>query len=262
MVMCVLLIGVFVFIAADYLYGRSKRSHRSDIAVDPLTEVVEPAGVKGEIIDYKAMTVSFDPDRHIPNWVAWKLTADRATGSEPRYNTFAADPDVKGSATPDDYRHTGYDRGHMAPAGDMKWDREAMEQSFLMTNIVPQDHSLNRGVWKKIEEKCRQRAVADSVIIVVCGPIPGDPVETRIGANGVVVPQRLFKVILSPYGDHPQAIGFILPNGPTTGGMQQYAVSVDRVEQETGYDFFAALPDDIEDELESTCNFTRWSRIK
>lgn len=229
-----------------------------------LEQVVTPSTLPQQMIPYRGFTVNFNPSTHQPNYVVWELLADEAAGSEPRNDQFANDPDITDSAYPQDYRYSGYDRGHMAPAGDMKWDSEAMRQSFLMTNICPQASELNRGAWKKLEEKCRLKAKADSAVIIVCGPIfnnPGHP-SMRLGNTGVDVPDRFFKVVLSPYTDPPQAIGFIMPNGRVEGGMQAAAVSVDSVEAVTGYDFFAALPDDIEGPLESRCEFNRWSHIR
>lgn len=232
----------------------------------PLEEVETPQSLTNYIIRYQPMTVSFNQDTHQPNWVAWELTREETEGEHSRDDAagFAVDPNVPGCASPADYTRSGYDRGHMAPAGDMKWSPTAMRQSFLMTNISPQAPELNRGAWKKLEEKCRVKAQADSAIIIVCGPIfdnPGQP-AINIGNTGVAVPDRFFKVVLSPYTDPPQAIGFIMTNGHVDGGMQNAAVSVDSVESLTGFDFFAALPDDIENTIESRCDFNRWSHIK
>lgn len=232
-----------------------------DINGNELEHVVTNPALSQVMVQYTGMTVSYNPDLHLPNWVAYELTADEADGSEPRYNTFRADPDVPGCATPDDYRNTGFDRGHIAPAADMKWSPEAMRESFLMTNITPQDGRLNRGAWSKLEEKCRQRARRDSAVIIIAGPVLTDTIDMHIGATGVAVPRRFFKVILSPTATPPVAIGFIMPNSYVEGGMQQCAVSVDSVESVTGHDFFSALPDDIEAAVESTHNFTRWSRM-
>ena len=219
-------------------------------------------GLPETILDYRGMTVSFNPETHQPNWVSWELLESEASGQVARASQFAPDPDVEGCPSLNDYRRSGYDRGHMAPAGDMKWDEEAMQQSFLLTNVCPQAGDLNRGAWQNLEEKCRQRARADSAVVIVCGPVflPGEAVE-RIGTSGVAVPRRFFKVILSPYTDPPVAIGFIMPNGYVKGGMQTCAVSVDSVESLTGHNFFSALPDDIEKRVESECDFNRWSRI-
>lgn len=222
-----------------------------------------PEGTPEEIIRYKGFTVSFNPKTHQPNWVGWELLASEADGKHPRNQNFMQDTDVEGCATPQDYRYSGFDRGHMAPAGDMKWDQQAMDESFLMTNICPQSGELNRGTWNKLEEKCRQRARRDSAVVIVCGPVfDKSGASMLIGANGVAVPQGFFKVVLSPYTTPPRAIGFLMPNGPVPGGMQKCAVSVDSVESVTGFDFFAALPDNTENEIESQCDFHRWSTSK
>ena len=230
---------------------------------DSLRHVIIPADIPQQIIHYPGFTVSFNPEAHQPNWVAWELLASETDGESNRESNFTTDYNVEGCSTTDDYRGSGYDRGHMAPAGDMKWSAETMRESFLMTNICPQAGDLNRGAWKKLEEKCRQRAVADSAVVIVCGPIfsPGEGVE-RIGKTGVAVPRRFFKVVLSPYTDPPKAIGFIMPNGYVKGGMQTHAVSVDSVEAVTGHDFFSALPDEVENRIEAECDFSRWSRIR
>ena len=208
---------------------------------------------------YKGMDLSFNPQYHIPNWVSWELTADETDGNVARSNKFSADPEMEGSAETWDYSYSGYDRGHMAPAGDMRWDKEAMSQTFYMTNICPQVKTLNAGSWKNLEEKCRQWAEADSAIYIVCGPvIDGKPIE-YIGDSRVYVPRKFFKVIISPYTTPARGIGFIMPNGKVEGGMQACAVTIDSVEALTGHDFFAALPDDIESDVESQCDFHYWS---
>lgn len=261
------IMAVAVLVVA-YIFSRCEAAeHRASSAIgsigcDKLEHVVTNGSFDEEIIRYTGMTVSFNRRMHIPNWVAYELTAAEADGSEPRSGNFMADPDVDGCATPADYRNTGFDRGHMAPAADMKWSPDAMRESFYMTNIVPQDNKLNRGAWSKLEDKCRQRARRDSAVIIISGPVLTDPVEMHIGETGVVVPRRFFKVILSPYGEIPVAIGFIMPNAAVPGGMQTCAVTVDEVEAVTGHDFFSELPDELENEVESKVNFNRWSRMQ
>ena len=256
-----LLVVAEIFVGARYMLNQHRTSAGLQ-QIDNLTYVRTAPGLKEQIINYKGMTVSFNPDLHIPNWVAWELTAEEALGTESRSDKFYYDPEREGGATPPEYTGSGYDRGHMAPAGDMKWDREAMEETFCMTNILPQDGALNRGTWKKIEEKCRARAASDSAVIIVCGPVLTEAPREYIGGTRVAVPQRLFKVVLSPWADTPQAIGFLMDNGAVPGGMQAAAVTVDEIEALTGHDFFSTLPDSIENRLESTINFTRWSRLK
>lgn len=227
-----------------------------------LTEVVTNPKLDSKEKDYTGMTISFNPRMHVPNWVAWELTGEETRGKTPRYNKFQADPDMEGSADPWDYNYSGYDRGHMAPAGDMKWDEEAMRETFYMTNMCPQAKNLNTGAWKSLEEKCRLWARADSAIVIVCGPVLTDSLKEFIGDSRVAVPERFFKVILSPYADPPRGIGFVMQNGRVSGGIQRAAMSIDEVERITGHDFFAALPDSIEDIVESQNDFHYWSTLK
>lgn len=231
---------------------------------DDLMWVRIPSSLTSELIEYPGFTVSFNAATHQPNYVAWELTGEEVGSQRTsrRSASFAPDPAVAGCATLDDYRRSGYDRGHMAPAGDMKWDSTPMQSSFLLTNISPQAHELNQGSWRALEEKCRDWAVRDSAIVIVCGPIFGSsPVQT-IGETAVAVPDSYFKVVLAPYTKPPRAIGFVMPNGNVPGGMQACAMSVDEVEAVTGMDFFSSLPDEIEDQVEAECNFPRWSRKK
>lgn len=246
--------------ACNFIKASDQTSSRVDCG--SLTTVLMPESIPSQIKEYTGYTVSFNPQTHCPNWVAWELTADETRGVEPRAKRFWTDTDIDGCAQTSDYRNTGFDRGHMAPAGDMKWSNEAMNDCFSLANICPQTKSLNSGTWGKLEEKCRKRAQADSVVIIVCGPVPGEEPSAHIGLTGVAVPQRFFKVILSPTTTPPMAIGFIMPNGYVKGGMQGVAVSVDSVETLTGYDFFSPLPDDIEDRVEAQCNFPKWSRTR
>lgn len=233
------------------------------LSAQALMEVKNPKGLRQELVTYTGMTVSFNRDTHEPNWVAWELLGEETSGDSSREPGFMVDDNVRGCATPADYRSSGFDRGHMAPAGDMKWHPQAMRESFYMTNICPQAQELNRGAWKKLEEKCRQRAQTDSALIIICGPVfdKSGP-AARIGGSGVAVPQQFFKVILAPFVEHPWAIGFLMPNDYVEGGMQRTAVSVDEIEQLTGYDFFSALPDDIENAIESRCDFNAFSHVR
>lgn len=246
---------------------QSSRSDRTEKAsprsqATELMKVIDPSAQPKQIIDYKGMTVSFNSKLHIPNWVAWELTGQETLGTVPRADRFQADPNAEGCPETYDYSYSGYDRGHMAPAGDMKWDVDAMAETFYLTNICPQAKSLNTGAWKRLEDKCRQWAVADSAIIIVCGPVLTDNIREYIGDTRVAVPKRFFKVILSPYTTPMRGIGFIMPNDKVAGGMQASAVTIDEVERVTGLDFFSSLPDDVEQAVESHCDFHYWSNHK
>jgi endonuclease G len=145
----------------------------------------------------------------------------------------------------------------MCPAGDNKWDAEAMRESNLFTNICPQDRSLNSGLWNKIEQDCRRWAKKHGDLYIVCGPIFLNSEHATIGENRIVVPEAFFKVILC-LKDKPKAIGFIVRNNEGKKNRDQYINTVDEVERITGIDFFPALQDDIEDEVEAYADIDDW----
>ncbi len=221
----------------------------------PLTEAEE------QIIAHDGYTVSHNPSWLIPNWVAYELTKKETEGTVKRSDKFIPDPQVKGrAATTEDYKGSGYDRGHMAPAADMKWSTYAMAQCFYLSNICPQNGNLNKGDWKELEEKGRAWAIQYGNLYIVCGPIV-EKEHPTIGRNKVAVPQRFFKVFLrekDASGEYPSAIGFLFENKAGSRPLRSYAVSVDEVERCTGIDFFPTLPDEVEQRIEAACDPSDW----
>ena len=211
-----------------------------------------------QIIRHSGYTVSYNKDLKIPNWVSYELTREETRGKEKRGNRFIADPLATGPiATNADYTRSGYDKGHMAPAADMKWSPEAMKESFYFSNMCPQHPQLNRRGWKNLEDKIRNWAIADSAIIIICGPIIEKQPKT-IGKNKVVVPQQFFKVVLSPFVKPIRAIGFLFNNEQAVEPLSSYVVTVDSIESLTNMDFFAPLPDEIENKIEADANYSLW----
>ena len=211
-----------------------------------------------QIIHHTGYIVSYNKDLKLPNWVSYELTREETKGKEKRSNRFITDPLVKGLiATNADYARSGYDKGHMASAADMKWSPQAMEASFYFSNICPQHPQLNRRGWKKLEEKIRDWAIADSAIIIICGPIITKQPKT-IGKNKVAVPQQFFKVVLSPFAKPMRAIGFLFNNRQAVEPLSTYAVTIDSIERLTNMDFFAPLPDEIENKIEAEANYFQW----
>lgn len=215
----------------------------------------------GEIVLKRAgYTASYNTTTRIPNWVAWHLTAQHTEGDVKRpQKAFHEDEDVPAPRAVDwDYYGSGYDRGHMCPAGDNKWSEDAMLQSFLFTNICPQNHNLNIGDWQEMEKACRKWAKQYGDIYIVCGPILYKSKHKTIGDNRVVVPEAFFKVVLCMQ-DTPKAIGFIYKNDDGNRPMGDYVNTVNQVERITGIDFFPALPDDIEKQVESHSDLSQWT---
>lgn len=226
---------------------------------DDLLLAVTPDSVPSMILERAGYVTSYNKKTKLPNWVAWHLTAENTKGSHSRKGIdFMEDEDVPTPRVDDwDYYNSGYDRGHMCPAGDNKWDSEAMRQSFLFTNICPQAPGLNRGDWNEMENACRSWARENGDIYIVCGPILYKGRHKTIGKHKVVVPEAFFKVVLCMRGT-PKAIGFIYKNGDGNRPKGDYVNSVDEVERITGFDFFQSLPDDVENAVEATADLDDW----
>ena len=207
---------------------------------------------QGQIIQRTGYTLSYDAKNKTPQWVVWELTKAETKGNEERTNDFQPDPDVIGAKVVTyDYSGSGYDRGHMAPAGDMKWNRKAMQESFYMSDICPQNHNLNTEDWNDLEMKSREWARRYGKVYIVCGPIYNGKRTEYIGSHRVKVPDAFFKVILINETDKQCALGFLFENESGERPLKEYLVSVDSIEKITGLDFFSALPDDIENTVEA-----------
>ena len=219
----------------------------------PLTDRPE------QLLKRVGYTVSYNSVLKLPNWVAWHLTVAHTSGISKRDGIkFHEDEEVpRPRATDADYRRSGYDRGHMCPSGDNKWSCLAQEQSFLLTNVCPQDHQLNAGDWNEMESQCRRWAKRYGDIYIVAGPILFKCRHKTIGQNKVTVPEAFFKVVLCMKG-YPKAIGFIYRNQPGNRPKGDYVNSVDQVERLTGIDFFSSLPDAVEREVEARCQLEDW----
>lgn len=213
------------------------------------------------IRSYFGFDLGYNEQFEQASWVAYVLTRNEIeSGDIGRTNNFRPDTTIiTGSAALGDYRGSGYDRGHLAPAADMKWDPRAMSESFLMTNMSPQSSSFNRGIWSRLETQVRNWAVQKDSIYIITGPVL-HPIDTLIGENRVGVPYYYFKVLvdLSP-PDH-SFIAFLLPNTGSSSDLLRFAISVDSLELVTGYDFFASAPDpEVIDWLEGNLDLDSWN---
>ncbi len=209
----------------------------------------------GEIIQHTYYTLSYVETHEQPEWVYYMLTPDMLVKNVNRTDDFRADENVTtGSASLEDYKASGYDRGHLCPAGDMVHSKESMSESFYLSNMSPQEPSFNRGAWKKLEAIIRYWGSQDT-IFVVTGPVFEDNMGS-IGDNQVTIPGYYYKVIYAP--KNRQMIGFIMPNTKISDDITTFALSVDEVEKHTGIDFFPELEDTLETELESQSNNTAW----
>ena len=157
-------------------------------------------GIPGKadtIIERPGYALGYIEYHEQPAWVIYIMTkAEAATKVAKRTNKFRTDPEIPtGSATTGDYRRSGYDRGHLAPAADMAFSWQTMADSFFMSNMSPQKPAFNRGIWKDLEALVRGFAITERKIVVVTGPILPKKKTVTIGTNQVTVPTHYYKVI-------------------------------------------------------------------
>lgn len=231
-----------------------------DMSAYSSIDAMLPKGPRGDqIVKHFAFTLAYDEETEQAEWVIHRLTAKYVTqGKERRTDDFREDDKVStGSATLEDYSRTGYDRGHLAPAADFKWDKQAMSESFYFSNMSPQLPAFNRGIWNRLEQQVRDWAVSETDLIVVTGPVFKNT-TTTVGINEVAVPDYYFKAILDVHPPHYKAIGFILKHEKSNLPLQLLAVSIDSVESFTGIDLFPGLPDEMEVPLEAETNVLNW----
>jgi endonuclease G len=209
----------------------------------------------GELVHHTYYSLSYSEQHEQAEWVFYEIKKERILGLVSRTDNFRNDYKINtNSATLLDYRGSGYDRGHLAPAADFSFNTTAMSESFYMSNISPQNPSFNRGIWKELESLARKWG-NNSSIYVVTGPLLDDYSST-IGINNVCVPEYYYKVIYDPL--EKKMISFILPNEKGTKNLKKYVCSTDYLETKTNIDFFPILEDKLERYLEAEVNKENW----
>ncbi len=198
-----------------------------------------------------------------PKWTAHIATPDVVTGNLARIDTFLMDPLVRsGTSTVQDYWNSGFDRGHLVPSADMRWNREALEATYLYSNISPQRPEFNRGSWSELEDWVRRTVrFGGERVFVVTGPVLRDglPAMQNPGhINEVSIPELYFKALADLDGPDRKMIAFVMRNGENEYPTISYAVPVDSVERLTGLDLFTALDDEEEAVLEAQRDPQAW----
>jgi len=206
-------------------------------------------GTEDQLLCREGYAVGYDYDRKVPTWVAYHLTKESVDVKFRRSNRFREDLEIpeKYRSTLSDYKGSGYDRGHMAPAATVDFSEISMQESFLLTNMTPQLPGLNRQGWRYLEAYVREWAADRGDLYVVTGSLFDGEIKT-IG-NNVSIPSSFFKVIFDP--EKQDGIAFIVPHrNISKAEIPDFIVSIDEVENRTGLDFLALLPDALEDDIE------------
>ena len=220
-----------------------------------------PTSTTHQIVKHNYFTLSYSEPNEQAEWVYYELTSDMLRGKQKRTDDYRPDEKVTTiSAQLEDYRGSGYDRGHLCPAGDMKLNHESMSESFYLSNMSPQSKDFNSGIWNDLEEQVRRWVLTTGRLYVVTGGVLTAN-KGKIGSNGVSIPRNYYKVIYDPRRQG-NMIAFLMPNENSTKPLQQFVVSVDSLENLTGIDFFSTLPDSIESLLESEIDMLGWFKSK
>lgn len=258
-------VGLFGAIIAGLVYF-FQQSQTGEPPVDRVDYAGEdyyyPSGGTGQIVHHQGFSLSYDDEWEQAEWTAHILSREQLNQDWSRRNdNWQTDPLVRGgTASTNDYRGSGYDRGHLVPFADLAWNAEWAAESFMMSNISPQARQFNQGIWRELEELTRDWAKKYKRLYVISGPIMTQEPKGEIGRQTkVAIPAAYFKVLLDLDDPEQKGIGFMIPNQVSFDPLTEYAYSIDEVEEQTGLDFFAELlPSELEEELEGDGNIDLW----
>lgn len=236
---------------------REQWSSLSDVGYPIIADTIS-----NQLLERYCYTASYNKMTRQPNWVMWQLTGEHVMKRKDGvWNEYREDLELPSSirSTLEDYSSSGYDRGHMCPGSDCNWDDEGRDETFLLSNMCPQNPNLNRGDWKEIEIACRKWAQQYGNIYIVCGPIFFKTQDhERIGPNKIPVPEAFFKVVLCVENSDPKGIGFICRNTDGNRKKDFYVNSIRQVERVTGYKFFPNINDSIKNVVIDMDDINEW----
>lgn len=218
-----------------------------------------PQSTTKVILNNKFYILSYNEKYEQAEWVAYELSKEQVVNAKFKRPYFIQDKRViTRSADWRNYKSSGYDKGHLCPAADREYSKAAYESTFLTSNISPQKHDFNSGIWNRLEEKTRYWAVKyDKLYVITAGVL--QPKLKTIGYEKVAVPQFFYKIVLTKKNGKYAIIAFLMPNAKSNRPLYDYVVSVDTLEQLTGIDFFPQFPDALENELEKRTSYKDWS---
>lgn len=249
-----------------YGYEHYLKTEEVALVVNKGTEVKQntnefylPTSTTGQIVHHEGYSLSYSEPHEQAEWVAYELKKSHLTNSNFKRPYFEVDKAVKTRAASwKNYKNSGFDRGHLCPAGDRTYSKLAYDETFLTSNISPQDHAFNAGIWNTLEQKVRYWANKyDGVFVVTGGVLKGN--MKTIGSEKVAIPNQFYKVLIDSNSGNVKMIAFLFPHKNSNEPLYKFVVSVDEVEKLTGIDFFPELDDALEDRLEVSSSYKEWS---
>lgn len=259
---------LIIIVAIAYYYTEKKEKHKFEESVSIEENNTKnntdfkylPSSTTGQIIHHNGYSFSYSEKHEQAEWVAYSLDKRDIAYTNFKRPFFIQDPKVKTkSADWRNYKKSGYDKGHLCPAGDRKTSKKLFTETFYTSNISPQKHDFNAGIWNRLEQKVRYWSKKYKHIYVITGGLLNDTLTKTIGKENVTVPNSFYKVILDYTEPEIKAIAFLIPHKETSKPLYSFVISIDELEEKTGIDFFPELPDKIEKQLESNTNYKKWS---
>jgi endonuclease G len=264
-----ILLILAILVAVYYFYTQSNQEQPIDGKL-PVPELEDDENVKpsktaafkadfnlpfpiaeNQVLVRPFYTLSYNKEHAQADWVAYKMFPFPDSLSVKRKDAFRPDPLIEGgSATLGDYKKSGYDRGHLAPAKALSFSKESMSESFYMSNMSPQVPMFNRGIWRFLEAQVYSWSKESDSLYVVTGPVLNDPLGT-IGDNEVSIPHSYYKTIVRFKDGNISGIGFLLKNEKSPQSFFDFVTSIDSVEQATGIDFYAQFPEELQNRIEA-----------
>ena len=218
-----------------------------------------PTSTTNQVVHHENYSLSYSEKHEQAEWVAYELKASDLSTTNYKRPYFEIDNAVKTKAAHwRNYKKSGYDKGHLCPAADRRFTKAAHDETFLTSNISPQEHKFNAGVWNRLEQKVRYWAKKNDGVFVITGGVLENNLKT-IGSESVAVPNQFYKVILDKTDGKIKMLAFLMPHKESKLPLYKFVVSVDEIEALTGIDFFAELDDTIEEKLESSSSYKSWS---
>jgi len=256
-----IIVVVILYYANDYLDEKERKPliEKGKEVKDTTNINFLPTSTTGEVVHHNYYSLSYSEANEQAEWVAYELKKDHISRNDFKRPFFEIDQSVPTvSADWRNYKNSGYDRGHLCPAGDRRFSQEAYDETFLTSNISPQKHDFNAGVWNRLEQKIRKWATKYNGVYVVTGGILKNLRKT-IGDEKVTVPALFYKIVLDYNNGKPKMVAFLFPHDESDEPLYSFVTTTDRLEKMTGIDFFPQLDDATENRLEASNNYNGWS---
>ena len=255
--------GIITLLFAIGFYVFDNFSFESNTASTTIEKSLDanflPTSTTGKIVHHNFYSLSYSEKHEQAEWVAYTLRKEHISSANFKRPYFIKDSKVTTqSAHYKNYKKSGYDKGHLCPAGDRKFSKEAHDETFLTSNISPQNHQFNSGVWNRLEQKTRYWATKYKKLYVVTGGILTPNLKT-IGSEKVAVPRYFYKIILDFHKPEIKAIAFLIPHENSEKALYKFVTSIDEIEKLTNIDFFSELPNELENNLEESSNYNNWN---